>query len=104
VEDFDSVARTKSSKKPRAIKQLVRNPHMPHYRWHLPLWSIGWSIHNSPLIRPCLSIPWHPRNYLGGGGGFEAPSSSVLNSYHQIVLYLYHIQNKKSSVFLIYFL
>ena len=35
MEDFDSVARTKSSKKPRAIMQLVRNPHMPHYRWHL---------------------------------------------------------------------
>ena len=59
MKDFDSVARAKSFKKPRAIMQLVHNPHMPNYRWHLTC------LTNNGVIRQFsthLSLPVDPNS------------------------------------------
>ena len=100
MEDFDSVARTKSSKKPRVIMRLARNPHMPHYRWHLTcLTNNGvirqFSTHLSqpvdPNIAPIKStLPFLSclRVLVVEAAGTAPASSSVFNSYHQIVLYI----------------
>jgi len=75
--------------------QLVHNPHMPDYRWHLTcLTNNGvtrqFSTHLFQPVEP-KSPPklfQKSRVLFGGGGGIEAPSSPVFNSYHQIALYL----------------
>ena len=87
--------------------QLVRNPHMPHYRWHLTCLTNNGVIRQfsthlfQPVdpISPPSEIHSSPNGLVVEAGSTALPSSSVFNSHHQIVLYLYHIGLKKSIAF-----